>query len=86
MLKCYVDSEKEKILIDADGDMKNIVTDLCFLVNQIYTSLHEQDMEDATLFRIALAAALSDLESPVWNPDTSENRRAVTTCIKVPKK
>ena len=86
MLKCFVDSEQEKIVMEADGDMHRIVTDLCYMTNRIYTSLHEQDKEEAEVFRLAMGAAMIDPESPIWAPDTSKERRAVTTCVKVPKK
>ena len=85
MLKCFVDSEQEKIVMEADGNMHRIMTDLCYMTNQIYTSLHEQDKEDAEVFRLAMGAIM-DPESPIWTPDTSKERRAVTTCVKVPKK
>lgn len=70
MIKCNVNKEKMRhTWVKVDGTPKQLMTELCFLICQIYRAIKRHYPEAAQEFKNNLLFMLLDPRSPVWKEE-----------------
>ena len=68
MIKASID--KGQSVVAASGTTQDIVAELGLMVGRIYNAMKERNPRNASVFRIALQAVVSNA-SPIWQVNTA---------------
>lgn len=79
MLECKVDSKKLACGVTATGTTKDIMVEICMIINSIYSTMHKQDRLLAEVFRAEMRSVCGDLNSPLWELDAMQGNGLVMT-------
>lgn len=66
MIKAIISKENEKVTIEAEGNVGELLNDTAILVNAVYTQLKNADPVSALMFRQGLKGMVDDPGSPLW--------------------
>ena len=66
MLKCHLEKETGTGKICVKGNPIEILTDVTFLINDVYNVFRENSPIMGDFFRIMLRDAVNDDSSPIW--------------------
>ena len=66
MLKCHLEKETNTGKIEVKGSPIEILTDVAFLINDVYTLFQNNSPIMGDLFRDILRDAVNDDSSPIW--------------------
>lgn len=66
MLKCHLEKETGTGKIEAKGSPIEILSDVAFLINDVYTLFQNNSPIMGCLFRDILRDAVNDDSSPIW--------------------
>lgn len=73
MLKCHLEKETGTGKIDVKGSPIEILSDVVFLINDVYNVFRENSPIMVDFFRYVLRDAVNDDSSPIWKvPDTNK--------------
>lgn len=81
MLEFKVDRERNQIM--ANGTTEEIMTDLCLVINSLYSAMAGRDKLLASLFRKGITRLVCDPDSALWDTNASCGTGLV---ISVPRK
>lgn len=74
MLKCHLEIETGTCKIEVKGNPIEILSDVTFLINDIYLAFQKNSPIAGGIFREVLLEVVNDYSSPVW--DASGTRKA----------
>ena len=66
MLKVHIDFNEEIYELEAKGTGLTVISDLTFLIHEIYGQLYCDDFAAGEIFKHLLQTAVEDNNSPVW--------------------
>lgn len=66
MLKCHLEKETDTGKIDVKGSPIEILSEVAFLINDVYTLFQNNSPIMGDFFRIMLRDAVNDDSSPIW--------------------
>ena len=66
MIKVNISRENEKQVIEAKGDIPELLTDLALQISGIYNQLRNADPATALMFRQSVQGMVADPDSPCW--------------------
>ena len=66
MLKCHLEEEADTCKIEVKGSPIEILSDVAFLINDVYTLFQNNSPIMGCLFRDILRDAVNDDSSPIW--------------------
>ena len=71
MIKCKIARKKKgRIKVKAYGTTKDLMVETAALINELFQNIHQQNPEEATVYKNHLLGLLLDPNSPVWKePD-----------------
>ena len=73
MLKCHLEEETNTCKIEAKGNPIGILTDVTFLIHEVYTTFQNNSPITGDFFRIMLRDAVNDDSSPIWKVSGMHN-------------
>ena len=66
MLKCHLEEETNTCKIEVKGNPIEILTDVTFLIHEVYTTFQNNASITGDLFRFMLRDVVNDDSSPIW--------------------
>ena len=66
MIKVNISRENEKQVIEAKGDIPELLTDLALQISGIYNQFQSADPDTAAAFRQGLQGMVADPDGPCW--------------------
>lgn len=66
MLKCHLEKETDTCKIEVKGNPIGILTDVTFLIHEVYTTFQNNSPITGDLFRFMLRDVVNDDSSPIW--------------------
>lgn len=66
MLKCHLEKETDTCKIEVKGNPIGILTDVTFLIHEVYTTFQNNSPITGDLFREILRDVVNDDSSPIW--------------------
>lgn len=66
MLKCHLEEETNTCKIKVKGNPIGILTDVTFLIHEVYTTFQNNSPITGDLFRCMLRDVVNDDSSPIW--------------------
>lgn len=74
MLKCHLEKEANTCKIEVKGNPIEILSDVTFLINEVYVTFQNNSPIMGDLFRCVLRYVVNDDSSPIW--EISGTRKA----------
>ena len=69
MLKVNVNSKSLECSLEATGTTKDLMVEVCMVINSLYSTMHKQDRLLAEFFRKEIQSVVGDPGSPLWELD-----------------
>lgn len=66
--------------LEGTGSGEDMLCDIACIIHEVYSILHKHDPAISHIFRTLLVDAITDTDSPIWNPIGAPNG----ICISVP--
>ena len=66
MIKAYISKENPQQNVQASGNIPELMNDIAFLINGIYTQFQNADPNTAKLFRTGIENMIKDPNGPAW--------------------
>ena len=88
MIKAICDHKTGRIFIETDPvGLKELTTEVCGIVNQLYSLMMQNDPAEAAYFQMLMRAGINGTDSPVWDVDDMSGAKcAECIAIDIPKK
>ena len=62
----------ERVSLEANGTLKDILDDSCQIINAVYTTLLRTNPDSANVYKSVMQGAVNDPESPIWQPNEKD--------------
>ena len=88
MLKCHLEKETCTAKIHVKGNPIEILTDVTFLINDVYNAFRESSPIMGDFFRNILRDAVNDDSSPIWREsgtDETKKHGSNNVSIRIPR-
>lgn len=69
MLEIKVNANTPRCQIVATGTTKDLLVEICMVINSLYNTMHKQDRLLAEIFRREMEGIVSKPNSPLWELD-----------------
>lgn len=66
-MRCEV-NDQVGVQIMAEGNIRDIISDVMHLINALYSDLLDSNKTQADFFKFAMDHAVNDANSPLWVP------------------
>lgn len=69
MLEIHISSGNIPDIVEAAGSGSDIIAELCFVVNQLYSGMLASSPAHGRAFMQTFIKAITDPDGPTWKPD-----------------
>ena len=70
MIKANV--SRERVSLEANGNMADILVDSCRMINAVYTTLLRANQDGAKVYKSVMQGAVNDPESLIWQANEQD--------------
>lgn len=67
-----VNVSRERVSLEVNGTLKDILADSCRMINAVYTTLRRNNPDVAEVYKLAMQGAVNDPESPIWRANEQD--------------
>lgn len=70
MIKANV--SRERVILEANGTLEDILADSCLMINAVYTTLLRGNPAGAEVYKSVMQGAVNDPKSPIWQANEQD--------------